>query len=182
MTASRSSRIRRYALVAIVAAATVAVDQTTKALAIGGLSQERRIPLLGDLLGLQLAFNPGAVFSLGSDATGVITVVGVLATVALAVAAARTRSTMGAVAFGFILGGAVGNLIDRLFSPPAFGRGHVTDFLAYGDLFIGNLADVFLGIGAVLLLIGALRPPRRTPQPDPAEDEDRRGAVASEPT
>ena len=56
-----------------------------------------------------------------------------------------------AVAFGFILGGALGNLIDRLFSPPGFGVGHVTDFLAYGNLFIGNLADVALGAGVIVL-------------------------------
>lgn len=49
-------------------------------------------------------------------------------------------------------GGAIGNLIDRLFSPPpGFGVGHVTDFLAYGNLFIGNLADVALGAGVIVL-------------------------------
>ena len=45
-------------------------------------------------------------------------------------------------------------MLDRLFSPPGFGRGHVTDFLAYGNWFIGNLADVALGIGAVILGVG----------------------------
>ena len=54
-----------------------------------------------------------------------------------------------------ILGGAMGNLIDRLFAPPAFGRGHVTDFLAYGNWFIGNFADVALGAG-VMVLAGSL--------------------------
>jgi signal peptidase II len=54
---------------------------------------------------------------------------------------------------GFILGGALGNVIDRLFAPPGFGRGYVTDFLAYGNWFIGNLADVALGIGVLILAI-----------------------------
>lgn len=162
------SRLRRFASALIVAAGIVLVDQGTKILAVSELSQHRRIPLLGDLLGLQLAFNPGAIFSFGSSATGLITLVGVAATAILFVAAARTRNRGSAIGFGFILGGAVGNLIDRLVAPPAFGRGNVTDFLAYGDLFIGNLADVALGVGAVLLVVASLRASgRHTTQPDP---------------
>ena len=71
--------------------------------------------------------------------------------VLLAVAAARARTGWWAMGIGLILGGAIGNLIDRLFSPPGFGVGHVTDFLAYGNLFIGNLADVALGAGVIVL-------------------------------
>jgi signal peptidase II len=135
-----------------VAAGIVVIDQATKAAALATLSEETRIPLLGDLFGLQLAFNPGAILSLGSGFTGVLTLVGSGAVVWLIIAALRARTAGLAVAFGFILGGALGNLIDRLFSPPGFGVGHVTDFLAYGTLFIGNLADVALGIGVILLL------------------------------
>tara|TARA_R110000868_G_scaffold411704_1_gene707732 strand:- start:39459 stop:39935 length:477 start_codon:yes stop_codon:yes gene_type:complete len=135
-----------------VAAGIVVIDQATKAAALATLSEETRIPLLGDLFGLQLAFNPGAILSLGSGFTGVLTLVGAGAVVWLIIAALRARTAGLAVAFGFILGGALGNLIDRLFSPPGFGVGHVTDFLAYGTLFIGNLADVALGIGVILLL------------------------------
>lgn len=146
------NRLRHLAVAAIVAAGIVMIDQATKAAALVTLSEEVRIPLLGDLFGLQLAFNPGAIFSLGSGFTGVLTLVGAGAVVWLIIAALRARTAGLAVAFGFMLGGALGNLIDRLFSPPGFGVGHVTDFLAYGTLFIGNLADVALGIGVILLL------------------------------
>ncbi|MEV8220759.1 signal peptidase II [Microbacterium sp. NPDC077391] len=146
------NRPRHLAVAAIVAAGIVVIDQATKAAALATLSEETRIPLLGDLFGLQLAFNPGAILSLGSGFTGVLTLVGAGAVVWLIIAALRARTAGLAVAFGFILGGALGNLIDRLFSPPGFGVGHVTDFLAYGTLFIGNLADVALGIGVILLL------------------------------
>jgi signal peptidase II len=146
------NRPRHLAVAAIVAAGIVVIDQATKAAALATLSEETRIPLLGDLFGLQLAFNPGAILSLGSGFTGVLTLVGSGAVVWLIIAALRARTAGLAVAFGFILGGALGNLIDRLFSPPGFGVGHVTDFLAYGTLFIGNLADVALGIGVILLL------------------------------
>ncbi|AZH79355.1 signal peptidase II [Microbacterium sp. Y-01] len=158
------NRARYLAVTAIVAAGIVVIDQATKAAALATLSEEARIPLLGDLFGLQLAFNPGAIFSLGSGFTGVITLVGAGAVVWVFLVASRARTAELAVAFGFILGGALGNLIDRLFSPPGFGVGHVTDFLAYGTLFIGNLADIALGIGIVLLL-GVTWTRRRTVEP-----------------
>ena len=142
---------RRFAVACIAAAGVVLIDQGSKAVALSALSEEERIPLLGDLLGLQLAFNPGALLSLGSGATWLLTLLGVAVTAVLVIAATRARTTGWAVGIGLILGGAIGNLIDRLFAPPAFGRGHVTDFLAYGNGFIGNLADVALGAGGVVL-------------------------------
>ncbi|MDN3495131.1 signal peptidase II [Planococcus sp. APC 4015] len=142
---------RRFALACVAAAVVVVVDQASKAAALSALSEQERIPLLGDLLGLQLAFNPGALLSLGAGATWLLTLLGVAMTAVLVVATTRARTTGWAVGIGLILGGALGNLIDRLFAPPAFGRGHVTDFLAYGNWFIGNLADVALGAGAIVL-------------------------------
>lgn len=143
-----------YAVAFIVAGLVVLIDQASKAAALAELSESERIPLLGDLLGLQLAFNPGALLSFGSEVTWVLTVLGVGITVTLFVAAKRSRSIWWATGIGFILGGAIGNVLDRLFSPPGFGRGHVTDFLAYGNWFIGNLADIALGVGAVILGLG----------------------------
>ena len=70
------NRPRHLAVAAIVAAGIVVIDQATKAAALATLSEETRIPLLGDLFGLQLAFNPGAILSLGSGFTGVLTLVG----------------------------------------------------------------------------------------------------------
>jgi len=145
------SRPRRHGRTALlVAAATAGLDQASKVLALQTLDRQVRLPVLGDWFGLQLAFNPGTVMSLGSGNTGVLTVVAVIAVVALGIGAARARSVGWAWAIGLVWGGATGNLLNRLFAPPAFGRGHVTDFLAYGHLFVGNLADVALGLGAVL--------------------------------
>lgn len=148
-----ANRLRLVALAGITAGLTVLVDQGTKANALSGLSPSERIPLLGDLLGLQLAFNPGAFLSLGSNMTWVLTTLGVVATALLGIAAWRSRTPGWAVGMGLVLGGAIGNLIDRLFFYPAFGRGYVIDFLAYGNLFIGNLADVALGVGGGVLLL-----------------------------
>ena len=155
--ATARGRAGRFLLAVAVAATAVLVDQGTKALALVQLSESNRIPILGDWLGLQLAFNPGTVMSLGAGATWLLTVVAVTASLALLIAAMRARTVGWAVAIGLVWGGAVGNLLDRLFAPPGFGRGHVTDFLAYGNLFIGNLADVILGVGVGLGILLYLR-------------------------
>lgn len=121
-----------------------------------------RTPLVGDLLGLSLVYNPGAAFSLGSGATWIFTLIGVLAAAVVVVFAARLRGARWGVALGLVLGGAVGNLVDRLLSPPSFGQGHVTDFLAYGDLFVGNVADVFVVAGVGLVCVNLLVPSARS--------------------
>ncbi|MFB8147431.1 signal peptidase II [Microbacterium sp. NPDC057407] len=138
------------------------IDQGSKALALAQLTERERIPLLGDWLGLQLAFNPGTVMSLGSGSTWLLTVIATVASVVLLIAATRARTARWAVVIGLLWGGAVGNLLDRLFAPPGFGRGHVTDFLAYGNLFIGNIADVILGVGVALGLLLYLRGSQHT--------------------
>lgn len=160
----RRRRSWRLVVACLVALAMTVVDQGTKALALAQLSEQERIPLIGDLLGLQLAFNPGTVMSLGSSSTWVFTLVGIVAVIALFYAAWRAPSTMWAVAIGFVWGGAIGNLIDRLFAPPGFGRGHVTDFLAYGNLFIGNIADIAIGVGVGLGILQMLRSHRSQPR------------------
>ncbi|WP_448230948.1 signal peptidase II [Microbacterium lacticum] len=157
--ATARRRLRWFLLACAVAAGGVLIDQGAKALALTQLSEHDRIPLLGDWLGLQLAFNPGTVMSLGADTTWLLTVIAAAASVALLVAATRARTAGWAVAIGLVWGGAVGNLLDRLLAPPGFGRGHVTDFLAYGTLFIGNLADVILGIGVALGILLYVRGP-----------------------
>lgn len=160
----RRRRGWRLAVACLVALAMSVVDQGTKALALAQLSEQERIPLIGDVLGLQLAFNPGTVMSLGSNSTWVFTLVGIVAVIALFYAAWRATSTLWAVAIGFVWGGAIGNLIDRLFAPPGFGRGHVTDFLAYGNLFIGNIADIAIGVGVGLGILQMLRTNRSQPR------------------
>ena len=145
-----------------VAVLALGLDQGSKALAVAQLTPGERVPLLGDLFGLSLVYNPGAAFSLGSGATWIITLVGVLAAVAVVVFALRMHGARWGFALGLILGGAVGNLIDRLVNPPSFGQGHVTDFLAYGNLFVGNVADVFVVIGVGFVCLNLLRSTPRT--------------------
>lgn len=158
-----SNRRHLLAVACLVALTMAVVDQGTKAMALTQLSERERITLIGDLLGLQLAFNPGTIMSLGSNSTWVFTIVGIAATIALFYAAWRATSMAWAIAIGFVWGGAIGNLVDRLFAPPGFGHGHVTDFLAYGGLFIGNVADIAIGIGVGLGILQMLRNHRSRP-------------------
>lgn len=147
---------RRRHLVAVLAAVAVtvlALDQVTKALALAHLTEGVRTSLVGDLLGLQLMRNPGAALSLATGMTWVFTVAAVGVSIVVVRVADRLGSRAWAVALGLLLGGAVGNLVDRLVRPPGFGVGHVVDFIAYGDLFIGNVADIAIVAAAVLIVL-----------------------------
>lgn len=140
----------------------LALDQGTKMLATVQLPLGVRIPIVGDLLGLTLVYNPGAAFSMGSGSTWILTLLAAAAVAAILVFAVRLRGARWGIALGLILGGAGGNLVDRLANPPSFGNGHVTDFLAYGNLFVGNVADVLLVVGVAFLCSVLLASSRRT--------------------
>ncbi len=149
-TRKRAPRALGVALA--VAALGLILDQVTKMLAIAQLTPGSRVPLIADVLSLLLVRNPGAAFSIGSGAAWVFTVIGALAAAVMIGVAVRVRGIRWGIALGLILGGAVGNLADRLLKPPSFGQGHVTDFIAYGNLFIGNIADILV-VGGVLLCL-----------------------------
>jgi signal peptidase II len=150
----------RRRLLAVVVGLTVAVlvaDQLTKVAALRSLDEQTRVPLVGDLLGLRLVFNPGAALSIATGMTWVLTLVAVVVVVVVARAARRIGSRGWAVALGLLLGGALGNLVDRLFRDPGVGRGEVVDFIAYGDLFVGNVADIAIVGAAGLIMLLAVR-------------------------
>ena len=113
-------RLTAWAL--LIAVVVVVVDQGTKVWAEATLSEHERIPLIGDLLGLQLAYNPGAAFSFAEGFTVVFTLIALAVVVVIVRTARRLFSTGWAVTLGLVLGGAVGNLIDRVFREPGFLR------------------------------------------------------------
>lgn len=153
-------RLVRRPLVALLLAVAVAVilaDQLTKVWALANLTEGVRTPVLGDLLGLSLIFNAGAALSIAEGMTWIFTIAALAVAVVILRVASRLGSRSWAIALGLLLGGAVGNLIDRLFRAPGFGRGHVIDFIAYGNLFIGNVADVAIVVAAVVVVLLSLR-------------------------
>ena len=90
----RTDRAVWFAIGCTVAAAVLTIDQVTKAIAVSSLGGRDRIPLLGDLLGLQLAFNPGIALSFGADQTWLITILTSVLTAGLCVALVRSATTM----------------------------------------------------------------------------------------
>ncbi|MGC5225097.1 signal peptidase II [Micromonospora sp. DT81.3] len=157
-------------LTLVVAGVGLILDQATKAIARGSLQPGDQFPVFGDLLSLTLIYNPGAAFSLASGSTWILTVLAVLATGATIWFATRLRGVWWAIALGLILGGTVGNLIDRLTNPPSFGQGYVTDFIAYGDLFVGNVADILLVAGFAMTGLIILRTSRHPVSDTAGED------------
>lgn len=140
------------AAVLATAAVVVAVDQVTKSLALSALA-DGPVDLFWTLR-LDLSFNSGLAFSLGPGLTPWITLVAVLLVGALLVMAHRVTSTLTAVALGLVLGGALGNLADRLV------RGHegaVVDFIDLQWWPVFNVADMAITIGAMLLVVTSFR-------------------------
>ena len=131
----------------------LAADQLTKVWALRNLVEGERHSLIGDALGLQLLFNPGAAFSFGVGTTAVFTVISTIVVIGLPFYTLKSTSRVWVSVLAVVWGGAAGNLVDRLFRQPSFGRGHVVDFIAYGNWFIGNVADIALVAGIAVVAI-----------------------------
>lgn len=152
----RSARAAYLVLLAV-AAVLVGLDQWTKQLALDGLADGSAVRILGGLIYLDLAFNSGAAFSIGTGLTWIFAVIAITISVGILWFTRHVRSWPWAVALGLILGGALGNLVDRLFREPGPMRGHVVDFISVfapaGEKFpIFNLADSALTVGVVLAI------------------------------
>jgi signal peptidase II len=153
----RPARRRFVLTLLLLAVGVLVVDQATKVWALSSLTAGERTPLLGELLGLSLVRNAGAAFSIATGMTWVFTLAAAIVTVVVLRVANRLGSRGWTAALGLLLGGALGNLVDRLAREPGFGRGHVIDFIAYGDWFVGNVADIAIVGAAVLVAILGMR-------------------------
>jgi signal peptidase II len=141
---------------ATVAALVLLADITSKLWVVESLG-DRRIELLGDLLVIRQIRNPGAAFGIAQGATVVFTVVAVTVVAVIVRTAQQLRSAGWAAALGLLLGGATGNLVDRVFRSPAAFRGHVVDFIEVGWFPLFNVADSAIVCGGVLAVLLAVR-------------------------
>lgn len=161
---SEPNRVRgrsRLPLVVSVAALVLAVDIVTKCLVVANLGRDPK-RLLGGAVYLVQARNSGAAFSLGTGATVVLTAVAIAVTVTIVRMATKLTSLWWAIALGGILGGALGNLVDRFFRAPGPGRGHVVDFVSLfasdGHVWpIFNVADSGIVGGAIVAVVLTMR-------------------------
>jgi signal peptidase II len=160
--ADTGTRRRRRPLVLVLAVIAVVVyvlDQVTKWQAEQHLTPGVPVELIDGLLNLRLLYNSGAAFSIATGLTWLLTVLAVIVVIVIVRVATRLGSRGWAVALGLLLGGALGNLTDRLARQPGFGRGHVVDFLEFGfvDFPVFNIADSAITLAAVcVVLLGLL--------------------------
>jgi signal peptidase II len=146
------STSRLTALTMAVAAAVLVADQLTKAWAVNALD-DRDIDLVWTLR-LHLTFNGGMAFSQGRGLGPVISIVALVVVVVLLASLRKGGSTISAVAVGLVVGGAAGNVVDRLFrSGGGFLGGEVVDFIDFQWWPVFNVADACIVIGGILLLI-----------------------------
>lgn len=141
------------ALLVGVAVVGYGLDQGTKAWASASLDPMRPKHVVGDLLKLHLTSNPGAAFSIATNATWVLTIVAIVVIVVTIFIARRLRSKPWACALGLLIGGALGNLTDRFVRDPGGGKGHVVDFLELPHWPIFNIADCCVVSAACLIAL-----------------------------
>ena len=149
---------RRIGVLAAVAAFVLAADAITKAIVVAHLRDDQPVHLIGNVLMLWLTRNPGAAFSVGTGETVVFTVIAFGVIVYIARTARKLYSLGWAIALGLLLGGAMGNLGDRIFRAPGLFRGDVVDWIAVTRFYpIFNLADSAIVCGGILTVILAMR-------------------------
>ncbi len=128
-------------MVPAIAALVLLADQASKWAAVENLTGRGRVDVIDGVLWLHLTRNPGAAFSMATGATWLLTAVALVVVVVIIRISRNLGSRGWAAALGLLLGGALGNLGDRLFRAPSFFHGHVIDFLEFPNWPIFNLAD-----------------------------------------
>ena len=152
---------RTVGLLAGVAAVALVTDLVTKVLVVAHLEPARPVRLLGGAVYFTLIRNPGAAFGVATGMTWLLTVVAIVVVVVIVRMARRLRSPGWAWGLGLVLGGALGNLVDRVFRAPGVLQGHVVDFVSVfspdGSAWpIFNVADSCIVCGGILLVALAL--------------------------
>jgi signal peptidase II len=154
----------RPGLAAAIVVGVVALDLVTKIWAVGELA-DGPVVLFGDV-GFALTRNTGGAFSLFQGFTPLLAIVAIAVAALLVRAVHRADDVLLVVALSLVLGGALGNLVDRVFRSPGFLRGAVVDFVHVSSFPTFNVADASITVGAGLVIVWAIRGERaRGPQP-----------------
>lgn len=142
----------RARMLVVIAAVVLIADLISKIVVVSQLTPGVPVNLIGDQVRLLLVRNPGAAFSMATGMTWVLTIVAVVVVIGIVRYGRRLTSPWWALGLGLVLGGALGNLIDRFFRAPGPLQGHVVDFFAVGTFPVFNVADSAITVGAVLLV------------------------------
>ncbi|MFE7618004.1 signal peptidase II [Streptomyces sp. NPDC057496] len=129
------------------------LDLISKMIVVAKLEHQEPIELIGDWLQLNAIRNPGAAFGFGEAFTIIFTFIAATVIVVIARLARKLYSLPWAIALGLLLGGALGNLTDRIFRSPGVFEGAVVDFIAPAHFAVFNLADSAIVCGGILIVI-----------------------------
>nr|WP_307806836.1 signal peptidase II [Streptomyces sp. FH025] len=148
---------RRVGVLLVVAVVAFLIDLASKLLVVARLENHAAIKVIGDVVTFQVIRNSGAAFGMGQALTVVFTMIASSVIVVIWRIARRLYSLPWAIALGLLLGGALGNLTDRLFRAPGVFRGHVVDFISVQHFAVFNLADSAIVCGGILVVLLSFR-------------------------
>jgi signal peptidase II len=129
------------------------LDLATKAWAVSELANREPVKIIGSFFQLTFVRNPGAAFSFASNATLFLSIFSIIVAVGVIYFAPKITSKGWSIVLGLVLGGVLGNLMDRIFREPSFLRGHVIDWLQLPNWPVFNIADSAIVVAAVLAMI-----------------------------
>jgi len=161
-------RRRRIAIAACSVVAIVVADQLTKAWAVAALS-DGPISIIGNSVEFHLARNPGSAFGRFQGLTPLLALGAIVASIFLARAVDRAQDPVIVTGLVLVLGGALGNFTDRIVRSPGVLHGYVIDFVRVGSFPVFNVADSCITIGATILVVRSIFPPRSEQSADTAE-------------
>ncbi|MEU3472415.1 signal peptidase II [Rhodococcus sp. NPDC006774] len=153
---NRPPKPLRTRLLVAIAAVILLFDLVTKIVVVHYVKPGNPMSIVGDVVTLRLVRNPGAAFSMATGMTWLLTVVAVAVVIGVIKIGRTLRSPWWALGLGLVLGGALGNLIDRFFRAPGPFQGHVVDFVSVGWWPVFNVADSSIVCGAILLVVLSL--------------------------
>ncbi|WAU80195.1 signal peptidase II [Streptomyces sp. Qhu-G9] len=148
---------RRIAVLFTVAGLAYALDLISKLIVVAKLEHHEPIEIIGDWLRFEAIRNAGAAFGFGEAFTIIFTVIAAAVIVVIARLARKLYSLPWAIALGLLLGGALGNLTDRIFRSPGVFEGAVVDFIAPKHFAVFNLADSAIVCGGILIVLLSFR-------------------------
>jgi signal peptidase II len=137
----------------LVALGIIVVDQLTKIWAVSELMGQPSIEVVGTWFRLTYVENTGAAFGLGAGRAWIFTIAAIVVTIVIVRISRNLGSVWWAVAFGGLMGGALGNAIDRMIREPGLGRGYVVDFLQLPYWPVFNIADIAVVCSAIGMVV-----------------------------
>ncbi|MFF1698971.1 signal peptidase II [Streptomyces sp. NPDC058257] len=155
--AQRPKGKRKILVLFAVAVLAYALDLVSKMIVVAKLEHHAPIEIIGDLLQFNAIRNAGAAFGIGEAFTVIFTCIAAAVIVVIARLARKLYSLPWAIALGMLLGGALGNLTDRIFRAPGVFEGAVVDFIAPKGFAVFNLADSAIVCGGFLIVILSFR-------------------------